>query len=144
MNTKFWNFNFPNEDEDPWYDGFVEYGEQNDKAMFGLLSSAAGLIVSPNITWNGGTGRLSWDADFLMPILGSGFLLEIKYGPDGVNRWIDLNDGDKVIVTCPVISSANVSANFSKVSGKMNPSIGLFVFGFRHGINFYANLPTKF
>jgi hypothetical protein len=135
----------PSEDKDPWYDDYVEFVNQVDNQFYGLLSSACHIIVPPTLVdWHAGTGRFSWNDDFRIPILGSGFILNVKFGPDGINRYADLNDGDKLIVTIPITSAGNTVANFQVVSGKVNWANGLFVFGMRMGNNFYANIPTVF
>jgi len=135
---------YPNEDTDPWTDEFANFVQQLDNQIFGLLSSAGSVLIPPTtITFNPSNGRLEWNDDFEMPILGSSFFLKIKYGPDGVNRWIDLADGDKLIVTVPLTSSENINANFGKISGKVNPFAGLFIAGVRRGASVYLNLPTK-
>lgn len=133
----------PSEDKDPWYDDFKDFVTQVDNGMYGLLASSCGIIAPPpTVTYNNGSGHFEWDDDWKIPILGSGFLLNVKFGPDGINRHVTLADGEKLIVTIPITSATNTYANFQKVSGKVNWNNGLFVFGMRIGNNFYANIPT--
>lgn len=143
--TRFFNTPYPNEDADPWFEDFQQYTEQIDNQIFGLLSTAGSILIPPSsISFNPSLGRLTWNDDFVMPILGSTHFLNIKFGPDNTNRWIDLNDGDKIIVSVPLASSENINANFAKISGRVVPTAGLFIAGIRRGFNVYMNLPTQF
>lgn len=144
-NTRYWSTAYPGDNEDPWFEGFESFAQQIDTNLYGLLATAGSILIPPaTITFNSLTSRMEWDADFVMPILGSGFLLNIRYGPDNTNRWIDLADGDKLVVTVPVTSSTNVNANFAKISSIVQPVAGLFIAGMRRGSKLYLNLPTEF
>lgn len=134
---------YPSEDTDPWTDEFANFVQQLDNQIFGLLSTAGNILIPPtSVTFNPSNGRLQWNADFEMPILASNFFLKIQFGPDGVNRFIDLADGDKLIVTVPLNASQNINANFGKITGRVTPVAGLFIAGLRRGNSFYLNLPT--
>lgn len=136
---------YPSDNDDPWFEGFQQTIDYVDNQIYGLLVTAGNIIIPPpNIVWNLSLSQLSWDDDFIVNILSSNFSFKIKYGPDGINRSMTLNDGDKVVITVPVSSASDVNGNFKIVSGKLQYATGIYVFGMRVGNKFYANLPTSF
>jgi len=138
------NIPYPDEDQDPFYDTFVDFVTDVDIKFYGLLQSVGNIIIpAPSINWDG-VGVLTWTGDFIMPILKTNFQLAVRFGPDGQTRSMTLNDGDKVVIVAPVTSSENIVANFLVVPGAVAYQAGLFVFGMRVGTRFYANLPQTF
>lgn len=136
---------YPSENDDPWFQGFQMFVDDVDVKHMALFSSVSNILIPPpSVLWNGSSGQLTWDDDFVMPILSSGFLFSIQFGPDQVTRMLTLNDGDKVIITAPYASAKNTTANFSVISGKVSYAPGLFIFGMRYGTRFICNIPQVF
>ena len=149
--TKFIGMSFPDEDLDPYYDAIQSFFGQIDQNLYALMAIQQPILGGGNVTWqttsvNPFTGILSWTSNFEIMIPGSGFYLEVVFGPDHASRQIMLNDGDRVIVTVPVVSATNVNANFSVVNGVLSPVnlAGVYTFGIYRGGVFYANLPKTF
>lgn len=142
-NTPLLNIPYPAANEDPFYDGFEAFVTETENKIYGLLSSAANLIIPPAVIgFNPGTGLLTWSDDFLIQILNTGFFLKVQFGPDLATRQILLNEGDRVIVEVPLSSNAEVTGNFSVVSGAFPKKTNVFTLGMRRNNKFYANLPV--
>jgi len=145
-----YKWGFPEEDTDPWFDDHSDFINRVDASTFALQASCANILIpANNIAWQffygPNYGRLTWDDDFQVPILGSGFFLNISFGPDGQNRFMDLFDGDRVIITIPRTSTGNVLAGKFEISkSKLDARDGLFTVGFSKNNKFYANFPQIF
>lgn len=135
---------YPDEKEDPFFDSFQSMINDMDDKFYGLLSSACNVVVSPNITWNASGSLLTWDDDFIIPILSTNRKLIVRYGPDLVSRSATVNDGDKLIITVPRSSAQDVIANLQIVSVSIPWQNGLFVLGMRSGNGLYMNISTRF
>lgn len=151
--TKYFGMDYPDENQDPYFDRIQNFFMQMDENLFALATVAqpmlgGGVVTLVNISVppNPYIGQLTWTQDFEMIIPASGFSFFVKFGPDQLNRTITLNDGDRVIVTVPFISSQNINANLSVISGPITSQAqqGLFTLGiYRAGV-FYSNLPRTF
>ena len=145
-NTNFFGFQFPDENEDPHYEKLASFFAQLDQGLFSSVVVGAGS----NIIMNQGTvdfnmisltvGRLTWTEDFEIPIMGSGFYCKGKYGPDGVNRQIDLVAGDRVVMDVPLSSIGDINVNLRKINGKVPAQLGLYTVGFMRGQQFFSNV----
>ena len=143
--TRFLEWEFPSENEDPYFEKISELYSKIDDATFGVINTACNLIIpAPSITWVGGTKTLTWTGDFEVPLMRLGFSLKVQYGPDGVNKSVQFLDGERLIIVVPRTSGSNVTANFQKVSGNFAISHGLFTVGFCRGSAFYANFPQVY
>ena len=144
--TNLCNIPYPNENDDPYMDGFNSMMTWFDNTNFALLNTVANVLIPPsNLLWDASSGILTWDTDFILPILSSGFQFAIRYGPDAATRMLKLDDGDIVVVTAPFTSASNIVGNFSVIkSGKLAYQQGLFIFGMRYGTRFVANIPQVF
>lgn len=135
-NTKFYNTPVPNENDDPWFDTFEEYAKEIDADIFGLLSSAGNLIIPPaSVSFSFGT--LSWVGSFQIPILGSGFFLNVTTGPDGLNPTVTMQNGDMLVVAVPVSSISSLTGRFAKVTGVVAAQQGLMICGMMQNGLFY-------
>lgn len=150
MLSSFFQWFYPDENTDPWFDGFQEFVNDQEATVYGLMSAALGGNIitgggAVSFVFNGTTGVLSWTDDFQIPLLSSGFYLNVKYGPDNVTRQMTLHEGDRVVVTVPSVAANNVNANFYVINGKINPDFltGLFTFGIMKGGKFWANTPLS-
>lgn len=143
--TQLTNIPIPDEDEDPFFDSFINMTTDLDNKFYGLLQSVGNILIpSPGLAWDGVNGIFTWTGDFIMPILSTNFQLAVRFGPDLATRSLTLNDGDKVVIVTPVSSAENLVGNFLVVPGKVAYQAGLFVFGMRVGSHFYANIPQTF
>jgi hypothetical protein len=145
LETRFLKWNFPDENQDPFFDLISAFYAQQDAAVFSLLNTAANIVIPPSIvSWDQNTGTLTWNSDFEVPLMKSGFSLFVKFGPDAINRQAVMNDGDRLVVVAPNESGGTVNANFAVVSGAVAIQQGLFTVGFRRGNRFYGNFPQVF
>lgn len=143
--TNYLNWEFPDENEDPYYEKISEFYTNIDDATFGLINTACNIVIpAPTISWVAGTRTLSWTGDFEIPLMKLGFSLKVQFGPDGINKSVSFLDGERLIVVVPRSSGGNVVANFQKVSGNFAISHGLFTVGFCRGSAFYANFPQVY
>lgn len=139
------NIPWPSESDDPYFSGFSYMVSDIDSKIAALTSAAANVIIPPAaMSWNASSGVFSWTGEFVIPIFLAGYNLHIPYGPDKVTSQLILNDGDKVIVTMPYSSGQDVYANFSVITGKVNWSNGIFVFGMRYGNRFISRISQVF
>ena len=142
-NESFWGWSYPNEDDDPWFEGFEEFVTRVGETSFGLLSIASNVIIPPDtVAFSAATGKLTWSGQFEIQILKSGYFLQIDYGPDQTTREIDLVNGDRVYVVLPNTSTANMVGYLAKVNGAVTARNGLLTIGMRKNDKFYANFPT--
>jgi hypothetical protein len=145
IDTKYLGWSYPSENDDPYFDIIQGFFDQQDDTVFGLMNTAANIIIPPpTVTWASGTHTLTWDDDFEIPIMSAGFSLKVQYGPDGVTRSATFAEGQRMIVVVPRISSGEVTANFSVVGGGLTAESGLFTVGFCRNSKFYANFPQVY
>jgi hypothetical protein len=144
-NSNFFGWTFPDDTQDPYFDTIRAFFSQQDESVFALLNSASNIIIPPSaVAWSPSFHQLTWNADFEIPLMKSGFSLKVKFGPDGINRFATINDGQRLIVTVPTTSTGEVTANFAVVDGIVTGRNGLFTVGFCRGLNFYANFPQVY
>jgi hypothetical protein len=141
--TPLLSINYPSENSDPFFMEFQQMLLEIEEKIYGLMSSASNILITPpTISYNTGLGLLTWDDDFLIQILNTGFFLRVQFGPDLATRQIALNEGDRVVVEVPLSSSQEVTGNFRAINGVFPKSANLFTLGMRRNNKFYANLPT--
>lgn len=145
MKTPCYEWEFPEENDDPYYEKIHTFFDQIDQATFALQNSASNVICPPSsVSWNGLAHTLTWNDDFIIPLMKSGFYLKVQYGPDGVSRSATFVPGQRLVVVIPVTSSGELTANFQVVNSKVAIEHGLFTVGFCYGNRFYANFPQVF
>lgn len=143
--TKFLEWNYPEENEDPHFEKLSAFFASIDDGLFGVMNSAGNVIIPPDtIVWNGLARSLSWTGYFEIPMMSIGFSLRVQFGPDGVNKVANFNDGDRLVITVPRSISGNVDANFQVVSGAVAIEHGLLTVGFCRNNKFYANFPQVY
>jgi|SRR6185295_2567547 len=145
IDTPYFGWPYPEENDDPYFDEIAAFFVSQDDTVFGLMNTMANIIIPPSgVNWNPLSMTLTWNADFEIPLMATGFSLFVKYGPDQANRTAVLGDGGRLIVVVPRTSTGNVTANFSVVHGVVPIQTGLFTVGFCRGTHFYANFPQVF
>lgn len=153
MQTNFLGINYPNENDDPWFDAFVAMMNSLDQRIYALGLCAGpilggGTVGFTTISVSPFNGNFTWTAPFEVVIPGSGFYLEIPFGPDQATPSINLNDGDRVIVNVPPTSAAPVTAYLGSINGSITYEdaniVGLLTIGIYRGGVFYSNLPRTF
>lgn len=120
-------YTYPREDEDPFFESIVATFNQVDVGIYqakNLIQSF--LCGGGTVAWNSGTQVLTWTDDFKIPIVMSGFVLNLKYGPDNANRSVLLQNGEFMYVQVPTMLTANVTKNMSKGT-QLSYIDGLFV-----------------
>lgn len=141
-NTPYWEWSYPPEDLDPHFDELTEFFDQISETVYALAGVAANIVIPPDsYAYDAVSGIFSWTGTWQIPILGSGFFLNIATGPDKATPHIVLNEGDRIIVTVPNTSGANVSAYFSAVNGSYPAANGTFTLGMRKNNKLYLNIP---
>ena len=145
INTPYHQWSHPEENDDPYYDIIADFFIEQDDTTFGLMNTASNIIIPPDIvSWNPIAHMLTWNNDFVIPLMSVGFNLNIQFGPDGLTRAATFAEGDRMIVVVPRTSTGTITANFSLVNGAVNIQNGLFTVGFCRGYKFYANFPQVF
>jgi hypothetical protein len=144
-NTQFWNTPYPEKDEDPYFEDIQDYFEAVDSNMYGLLASAGPLLGGGVLAYSGGI--LTWTEPFQAVIPFSGFYITASFGPDEATAQITLQDGDRVIINVPIISSGNVTAFVGKINGAITPNLvnlqGLLTIGIARNGLFYSSALTS-
>lgn len=132
--TQYLGIRYPSEFEDPFWDNYVAQMEDVDQILFhrkiqnNLFIGDGGTLV-----WSGGTGVLTWTADFVVPVFFWGRKLLVRYGPDNATRAVNLIDGQALVVTVPTVMNGNVIVNFS-VANQLDPNLHTqWVAGWRVG-----------
>lgn len=128
---------YPSENQDPFYSTIKSFFDQNDLTMFSnKIRSNFILAGGGTLTWDYSTGLFSWTSDFALKHLFTGFLVKYVYGDDGINREINLQDGDILYGLFP--SSLSANRNYNLVSATSIPKTdNVFVLGWRYENNLY-------
>jgi hypothetical protein len=143
--TPYFKWNYPDDTLEPYFDIISAFYTQQDNGVFALMNTAANIIIPPStINWNPFTLTLSWVGSFQIPLMSSGFILNIPFGPDGVNSSVSFQNGSRLIITVPSTSGGAVTANFGLVHGAVSITDGLYTVGFCSGTKFYANFPQVY
>jgi hypothetical protein len=72
---------YPSEHKEPWFDQFVEFAQAIDSAVYAEREDRALLIMGGGlISWNAGTGVLSWADTLEFPAAPVGFLWRVAPG----------------------------------------------------------------
>lgn len=153
MQTPFLGIAYPNQKDDPWFDAFSALMVSLDQRIYALGLCAGpilggGTVGFTTISDSPFNGNLTWTAPFEVVIPGSGFYLEIPFGPDEATPLINLNDGDRVIVNVPVNAASTITAYLGSINGAITSNnadiVGLLTVGIYRGGVFYSNLPRTF
>jgi hypothetical protein len=151
--TTYFDMTYPDENEDPYFDSISSFFTQLDQNLFAFQAIGqpilgGGAVICTNLTVppNPYTAQLTWSQPFEFIIPGSGFSFYIPYGPDNATASILLEDGDRIIVAVPYISSQNITGFFKKINGATvtQPQQGLFTLGVYRAGMFYSNIPVTF
>ena len=144
LETDFTKIPYPQEKEDPFYESFKSMIVAVDTKIYGLLSSAGNIVIPPNnMVWDASQSLLTWDSDFIVPILSTNRKLFVRFGPDQVTRTAIINDGEKLIIVAHLTSNEDVVANLQIVNNEVPWQDGLFILGMRSGNGLYMNIGTK-
>lgn len=136
--TSFLGIQYPSQDCDPNYDQIVAMVVQMETIMFyNKMFNNMWLSAGGTRTWNGGSGLLSWTADFKIPVFHWGYEIKVQYGPDGVTRAAGLADGQALVLSVPQALNGNISLNFQVVSQLDQAAHNQLVCGYRRGSNLY-------
>lgn len=142
--TKFFEWTYPEETEDPYYEKIVSFFSQIDDQAFAMMNTAANIVIPPEtLSWDSSTNTLSWDTYFEVPLMGIGFTVKAEYGPDAVTKSVVVPDGYRVTLVIPNTASGNTSVLLGVVGGAVSVEHGLITLGFARGTRFYANLPQE-
>lgn len=139
-NTKFWNWTYPEDNEEPYFEKEEGFKTSTDSAVYSILNTASNIIIPPaTISWDSMTKVLSWTGQFEIPLMSIGYSLLIPFGPDGLTASVTMNDGDRLYVVVPNTASGNVSTNLKIAVGKVTTEEGVITVGYCKNGNFYAN-----
>ena len=138
LQTTYNRFIYPEEYEDPFWDNFEQLVSDVDKAIF--MNKVKGSLFiggGGSLAFSSTSGILSWSDNFVIPILTSGFKIDVQFGTDGATRQVGLLDGQALVVEIPFAMSANVTRNFSVVSQLQQTSHTQWVAAVRIGDKVY-------
>lgn len=145
--TSRFKMSFPSENEDPHYEGLVNFFEEIDAnlyANYSLHQPVSGGGEISLVALNSNTSRLSWTEDFEFPVLGSGKSIKLRYGPDGVSRHIDLTNGDRVVFDIALSSAGDIVQNLYKLNGIISADVAqiplLYTLGIFKNGQFFSKL----
>lgn len=143
--TKYFEWSYPTETEDPYYEKISTFFTRIDDQAFAMMNTAANIIIPPTtLSWNFVTNTLSWDTFFEVPLMSIGFTVKAEFAPDGISKSLVVPDGYRVTLLIPNTAGGNTSVLIGKVTGAVNVEHGLITLGFARGNKFYANLPQVF
>lgn len=136
--TKWFQWVYPDDNQEPYFEKEEAFKQVQDASLFAVYNTALNIILPPSlVTWSG--VRLQWNGDFEIPLVDIGYSVLLRYAPDGVNQYVDLNDGDRLYAVIPNTSASNLVMNFKVGSGRIADRDGFVTFGFRRGSRFFAN-----
>jgi hypothetical protein len=143
--TKYFEWPYPNETEDPYYEKITDFFTRIDDQAFGMMNTAGNIIIPPTtIGWNALSNTLTWDTFFEVPLMSIGFTVKAEFAPDGISKSLVVPDGYRVTLVIPNTASGNTSVLIGLVNGAVSIQHGLITLGFARGNKFYANLPQVF
>lgn len=133
MYTMFNAWGYPEYKEEPYFSSIQSFFGKIDLDVFYLkLVSTSLLLGGGTLGWNGSTGLLTWTSKFVIPIVTSGFVVEVASGPDHVNKAITISSGGFAYVELPTVITANVSkymASTTKWTGTGVPFVVAYNYG---------------
>jgi hypothetical protein len=111
--TTYMNFTIPSENEDPFWESFVQMTRDLDKSSF-MRRLKENMFIGDGgtVTFSSITGLLQWTTNFIIPIPHFGLKVSVVYGPDNLNRRASLADGSMLLIDVPYTMTANVTTNF--------------------------------
>jgi hypothetical protein len=140
-NTRWFGWTYADDNEEPYFEKEENFKVAQDSSLFATYNTALNVVIPPSsVTWSG--VRLQWNADFEIPLIAIGYSAYIQFAPDGVSRYVDLNDGDRLYCVVPNTASTNLFLNFKVASGAVTERDGFMTIGFRRGARFCANWST--
>jgi len=145
LESDFTKIPYPEEKEDPFFESFQSMVKSIDSKIYGLLASAGNIVIPPNnINWDASQSLLTWDSDFIVPILSTNRKLFVRFGPDQITRTAIIADGEKLIIVAKLTSNEDIVANLQVISNEVPWEDGLFILGMRSGNGLYMNIGTRF
>lgn len=110
--TMFNQWGYPEFKEKPYYETFKKFIGDIDLDTYYLKTiSNSFLCGGGTLSWNGSLGLLSWTVDFAVPLTMSGYVILVKYGPDAVNRAINITPGGFAYIQLPTVIQDNTTRN---------------------------------
>lgn len=104
---------YPDEECDPFFDQFEAMVQGFESAIFfRKLFDNAVFGGGGTRTWNPGTGLFTWTADFTLMIPHWGLKANVRFGPDGVTRAVNLADGQIAWLRVPQGMTTVINLDF--------------------------------
>lgn len=112
--SQFLGIKYPEDGCDPYYKHFEEMILQHMEpiAFFQKMFQNVILGGGGTVVWDGGTGLLTWTADFTLLVPHWGFKTSIVFGPDNTTRAMNLQDAQVAWIRHPMSMNGNVTKNF--------------------------------
>lgn len=108
---------YPEEDADPYYEEFVGMIGSFDVALYQNKNRSHAFMCGGGIfTWNALSNTFYWTDDIKIPLIMSGFVVSVVYGPSGVSRSAAIQPGTALYVRLPSAITANVNKNAETAS----------------------------
>lgn len=124
---------YPEYKEKPYYETFKKFVGDVDVDVYYLkTASNTFLCGGGSLSWNGPLGVLSWTADFSIPIIMSGYVVQVKFGPDNVNRAISIVPGGFAYIQLPTVITDNTTRNM-RAAAKWDGTGGVYVIALNQG-----------
>ena len=125
---------YPRENQDPWYEVFVDFAEAVDRGIFSTWEDRNFILMGGGVfIFDAGTGLLVWDDDIEILSAVTGFLLKITAGS------INLADGEMLYVELIRAPQNPPALTVKKATQLPNVGIGhdFFVLAVRRGAQLY-------
>lgn len=129
---------YPAEESDPFYEPFKDMVLTMEQIMlFGKIMMNMFVTGGGTLTWNGTTGLFSWTDLFQIVVPHWGFIINVQFGPDGLNQAAGLQNGQCLVVQVPATMSQNITVNFTIASQLNAQQHNNFVCATRIGSKLY-------
>jgi len=137
MQTMFNKYIFPDESVEDHWETLVSFYNSVDLGIYSLKNIVNSFLCGGGTkTWDSGSGLFTWTEMFVIPLVMSGFLVNLKYGADGLTMSQNLQDGYCLVAKIPSVITENRTLNMSVVS-KLSSTDGYYVIAYRHGTKLY-------
>jgi len=114
-------YTYPEWDAKPYWDVIKSFYGELDVAVYQAKNrDHAFLCGGGSLTWNPLTFTFAWTDDFKIPLVMSGFVTSVEYGPNGTSRSAAIQSGECLYCVLPTQVTANVTRNAAVASTLSN------------------------
>lgn len=110
--TPILNIPYPDEEQEEFYNSFVSMMREVERiTLMNKIQNALVLGGGGTVSFNSGTGALTWTADFILPVLHYGKKVTIQYGPNFATRQATLSDGSGLYIELPYTMNSDMTTS---------------------------------